>query len=65
MPRKVKMKKAGQTLNVPGMGRFSDDNITPEMYDKLVKLSPNFADSFVVEEEEEGAKPSDQNGEER
>lgn len=62
--RTVKMKKADQALVVPGLGRFSNDNITPEMYDKLVKLNPNFADSFVVEETKEGLQPSDQHGEE-
>lgn len=57
--RTVKFKTPFTSLAVPGIGNVDDSNITPDLYDRLLKISPSHADLFVVtnEETKQPAKP--------
>lgn len=44
----IKLKSDHSSLNVYGIGQVTDDNITPELYDRLIVLSPAHADFFEV-----------------
>lgn len=56
MMKTIKLKNDHTSLNVAGIGQVTNDNITPELYDRLVALSPAHADFFEVKEEEEKPK---------
>lgn len=51
MAKKIKFKRADDTINVGGQ-QISQHNITEELYDYLVKIAPSHADHFEVIDEE-------------
>jgi molybdopterin biosynthesis enzyme MoaB len=55
MAKLVTFKPAHHVLTVGGRTITSAD-LTPELYDELIKISPNFAELFDVIEETKEAK---------
>lgn len=52
---KIKLKSDHTSLNVFGVGLITNDNITKELYDRVVGINPRHADYFEVTEESEVA----------
>lgn len=48
---KIKLKPDHTSLNVVGIGQVTDNNITKELYDRLVEISPRHADYFEITDE--------------
>lgn len=48
----IKFKSDHASLNVAGIGQITNDNITPELYDRLIALSDKHAEFFEVSESE-------------
>lgn len=43
-------------LTVVGVGQVTNENLTPELYEKVIKVSDNFAKYFEVKEESKTKK---------
>lgn len=56
--KSIQFKNPSMRLSVAGMGKVTNDNITPEKYERLLKLNPSHADFFIIKEEKENeSKP--------
>lgn len=51
MAKTVKFKNPDSRMVVSGFGQIDPENLTYEKYEYLLKLSPDHADQFIVEEE--------------